>query len=104
MGKHAVELALKGKTSVMTTIERITNQPYTWSLGSVDLEKVANREKMVPSNFISTDGFSITEKCREYLSPLIEGEAYPDYQKGIPRYTKLRRELASKIINDDFPI
>ena len=26
------------------------------------------------------------------------------YQKGIPRYTKLRRELASKIINDDFPI
>ena len=104
VGKHAVELALKGKTSVMTTIERITNQPYTWSLGSVDLEKVANREKMVPSNFISTDGFSITEKCREYLSPLIEGEAYPDYQKGIPRYTKLRRELASKIINDDFPI
>ena len=61
VGRHAVELALKGKTSVMTTIERITNQPYTWGLGSIDLKKVANREKMLPTDYISTDGFGITE-------------------------------------------
>ncbi len=104
VGRHAVELALNGKTSVMTTIERMTNHPYTWSLGSVDLKKVANREKMLPADYISKDGFGITEKCREYLSPLIEGEAYPEYQKGVPHYTKPRKLLASKKINDDFPI
>ena len=45
VGRHAVELALKGKTSVMTTIERITNQPYTWGLGSIDLKKLQTVKK-----------------------------------------------------------
>ena len=66
----------------MTTIERITNQPYTWGLGSIDLKKVANREKMLPTDYISTDGFGITEKCREYLSPLIEGELIRNTKRG----------------------
>ena len=36
---------------------------------------------MLPAITFQLDGFGITEKCREYLSPLIEGEAYPEYQK-----------------------
>ena len=55
---------------------------------------------MLPADYISTDGFGITEKCREYLSPLIEGEAYPEYQKGIPKYTKLRKILLISRMTD----
>ena len=87
VGKHAVDLALMGKTSVMTTIKRMSNKPYTWGLDSVELEKVANREKMLPLEYITPDGFGITNQCREYLTPLIEGEDYPVYLNGIPTYT-----------------
>ena len=104
VGKHAVDLALMGKTSVMTTIKRISNQPYTWSLDSVNLEKVANREKMLPLEYITPDGFGITNQCREYLTPLIEGEDYPVYLNGIPTYTVPKRNLIQKKIKNDFSI
>ena len=44
-----------------------------------DLADVANVEKFMPRDFISADGFGITEKCRRYLRPLIQGEDYPAY-------------------------
>ena len=37
-------------------------------------------------NYISEDGFSITDSCREYLLPLIEGENYPPYNNGLPNF------------------
>ena len=104
VGKHAVDLALMGKTSVMTTIKRMSNKPYTWGLDSVELEKVANREKMLPLEYITPDGFGITNQCREYLTPLIEGEDYPVYLNGIPTYTVLKRNLMQKKIKNNFSI
>ncbi len=104
VGEHAVELGLSGKTSIMTTIKRITNQPYTWGLGNVDLDKVANHEKMLPQDYISSDGFGITQKCKDYLIPLIEGEDYPEYRQGIPNYTVLKRILAKKKTDNNFTI
>ena len=104
VGKHAVDLALMGKTSVMTTIKRMSNKPYTWGLDSVELEKVANREKMLPLEYITPDGFGITNQCREYLTPLIEGEDYPIYLNGIPTYTVLKRNLMQKKIKNNFSI
>ncbi|MBC6961358.1 MAG: 6-phosphofructokinase, partial [Nitrosomonas sp.] len=86
MGKAAVEYAIAGHNSVMPTIERISSSPYAWKTGMVELSKVANVEKMMPADFISEDGFGITGKCREYLSPLIEGEDYPPYKNGLPDY------------------
>ena len=37
------------------------------------------------------DGFSITDSCREYLLPLIEGENYPPYKDGLPNYVVLKK-------------
>ncbi|HBS51885.1 MAG TPA: diphosphate--fructose-6-phosphate 1-phosphotransferase, partial [Coxiellaceae bacterium] len=42
--------------------------------GWVDLTDVANVEKKMPRDFITADGFHITNKCRKYLIPLIQGE------------------------------
>jgi len=91
LGQAAVEMALEGKNSVMPAIVRISNNPYKWEIGCGELKDVANVEKMMPNNYISADGFSITDLCREYLLPLIEGENYPPYNDGLPNYVVLKK-------------
>ncbi len=90
MGEAAVEYALAGHNSVMPTIERVSNTPYSWKVGMAELANVANVEKMMPEDYISKDGFGISDACREYLSPLIEGEDYPPYKNGLPDYVRLK--------------
>ena len=97
MGKAAVEFALKGHNSVMPTVERVSSKPYKWKVGMAPLSKVANVEKMMPKNFITSDGFGITEKCREYLAPLMKGEDYPPYgTDGLPKYVTLKNVAVAK--------
>jgi 6-phosphofructokinase 1 len=97
MGKAAVEFALKGHNSVMPTVERVSSKPYKWKVGMAPLSKVANVEKMMPKNFITSDGFGITEKCREYLAPLMKGEDYPPYgADGLPKYVTLKNVAVAK--------
>lgn len=90
VGKTAVQLALRGENAVMPTIVRKSDNPYRWTVGQVSLSRVANREKMMPKSFISRDGFTITAACRRYLKPLIQGEDYPPYRNGLPRYARLK--------------
>jgi 6-phosphofructokinase 1 len=89
LGQRAVELALEGHNAVMPTIERTSDVPYAYAIGSAPLASVANVEKPMPRDFISDDGYGITEKCRRYLLPLIEGEDYPAYRGGLPVYATL---------------
>ncbi len=96
MGRAAVEFALKGHNSVMPTVERVSDAPYKWKVGMAPLSKVANVEKMMPKNFITRDGFGITEKCRAYLAPLMKGEDYPPYKDGLPQYVRLKNVAVAK--------
>ncbi len=91
LGKAAVEKAIEGKNSIMPTVVRTSNNPYAWEIGEAPLSEVANVEKMMPKDFISDDGFGITQKCKDYLYPLIQGEAYPPYKgNGMPDYVTLK--------------
>ena len=90
LGKAAVEKALEGKNSIMPTVVRESSSPYKWSIGEAPLSEVANVEKMMPMDFISDDGYGITDKCKEYLYPLIQGEAYPPYENGMPKYVTMK--------------
>ncbi len=96
MGKAAVEFALAGDNAVMPAVVRKSSSPYVWEVGKADLANVANVEKFMPRDFITEDGFGITEKCREYLVPLIEGEDYPPYEGGLPRYVTLKNMAVDK--------
>ena len=95
-GKAAVEFALKGHNAVMPAITRVSNKPYKWKIEMAPLAKVANVEKMMPRDFITEDGFSITQKCRDYLAPLIKGEDYPPYKDGLPQYVRLKNVAVAK--------
>lgn len=96
LGRKAVELALQGHNAVMPTIERLSDAPYKYRIGMAPLAKVANVEKFMPRDFISKDGFGITEKCRRYLRPLIQGEDYPRFTNGLPRYVSLKNVAVPK--------
>ena len=104
VGKAAVELAVKGVNAVMPTIVRKAAKPYKWTIGHVPLDKVANQEKKVPRDFVTEDGFGITEACRRYLEPLIAGEDYPPYKNGLPDYVKIKGVLVKRKLSTDFKI
>ncbi|MFW2457063.1 6-phosphofructokinase [Methyloversatilis discipulorum] len=98
LGRRAVELAIEGRNAVMPAIARVSDAPYAWKIDVAQLQDVANREKMMPRHFISDDGFGITDACRKYLQPLIEGEDYPPYVNGLPAYVSLKNESVPRTL------
>jgi len=104
VGKAAVEFALAGKNAVMPTIVRRSSVPYRWSIGEAPLAAIANREKKVPRNYITGDGFGITAACRRYLLPLIGGEDYPPYRAGLPAYVELKGRGVPKRLRRPFVV
>ncbi len=104
LGKAAVEMALAGDNAIMPTVVRLSDDPYAWEIGKANLSDVANVEKMMPAEYISEDGFGITDACRRYLTPLIEGEDYPPYEKGMPKYVRLKNIGVAKKLVTEFKI
>lgn len=106
VGRAGVQMALSGKNAVMPAIVRTSapGKKYKWKIEEAPLERVANVEKKVPRNFITRDGFGITDSCRDYLAPLIEGENYPPYKDGLPVYTKLKKVMVPKKLKKRFNI
>jgi ATP-dependent phosphofructokinase / diphosphate-dependent phosphofructokinase len=105
VGRAAVEFAIAGKTAVMPAIRRLSDSPYRWDIIEAPLSEVANHEKMLPTDFISADGFGITEAARRYLAPLIVGEAYPPFKRnGLPDYVKLQNAAAPKKLTSAFAV
>lgn len=96
LGKAAVEFAIKGKNAVMPIIIREQDEPYKWSIGEIELAKVANQEKEMPADFIDESGMGVTKACLTYLRPLISGEAYPPYVNGMPDYVRLKNNITDK--------
>ena len=96
VGKAAVEYASSGENAIMPIIVRKKTKPYSWEVGKVALSKVANIEKKMPRNFISKDGFGITQSCKNYLSPLIQGEAWAPFEDGVIQTASLKNKLVRK--------
>ena len=101
VGKAAVQFALKGMNATMPVIVRTADAPYRWKIEAAPLDRIANREKTMPPNFIRKDGYGITAAARRYLEPLIRGEANPTYGRdGLPRYVALKNVLVGRKLAD----
>ncbi|GAB0148272.1 6-phosphofructokinase [Marichromatium gracile] len=96
MGRAGVEFALAGHNAVMPTVRRLSNDPYAWEVGEAPLAEVANVEKFMPKEFISADGYGITQACKDYLIPLIQGEDYPPFERGLPKYVTLQNRAVER--------
>ena len=104
VGRAAVEFAIAGRNAVMPAIRRISDSPYRWDIIEAPLSAVANQEKLLPAEFISADGFGITEPARRYLAPLIVGEAFPPFKNGLPDYVRLQNVAVPKKLATPFAI
>jgi 6-phosphofructokinase 1 len=104
VGRAAVEFAIAGRSAVMPAIRRLSDSPYRWDIIAAPLAEVANQEKLLPPDFISDDGFGITDAARRYLAPLIVGEAYPPFKNGLPDYVKLQNVAAPKKLTTEFAV
>ncbi len=102
LGKRAVVYASEGRTTLMPAIRRLSDAPYKWDIVPADLNQIANVEKSLPRDYITEDGYGITEKARRYLAPLIEGEDYPPYSNGMPKYVRLKNALVPRKLPSDW--
>jgi 6-phosphofructokinase len=100
LGAKAIEFAFAGKTDVMMTVERQSAHPYRWTVNCAPLSEVSNVENKMPRDFINESGTGITQKCREYMLPLIQGEDYPPYKDGVPVFAKLKLISEPKKLED----
>ena len=97
LGLESIKVAKLDNNNIMLTIKSTKiKQKYKWSISSTNLNNVANVEKMLPKNFIKSNGFEITRSCKEYISNLIQGEDYPSYDNGVPQYAKLECKTIKK--------
>ena len=104
VGRAAVEFAIAGKNAVMPAIRRVSDSPYRWDIIEAPLSAVANQEKLLPAEFISSDGFGITEPARRYMAPLIVGEAFPPFKNGLPDYVRLQNVAVPKKLTTPFAL
>ncbi len=92
VGYTAVSAAILGKTGVVIAIKRLSDEPYKVSFEAVDVDKVANVARVVPDDYINERGNFVTEKFIKYIKPLVQGEIYPEYENGVPKFLGLGLE------------
>ncbi len=92
IGRAAVSAALEsGKSGVMMTFRRISNNPYRVEIDTADISKIANQEKKFPREWINSDGNNVTIDALNYFLPLIQGEPEIEYRNGIPVHFRLNQ-------------
>lgn len=89
-GRRAVELAFRGESGCMVTIERVSDSPYRVQYGMAPLAEVAVRAKPMPDAYINAAGNFVTAECLDYLRPLL-GE--------VPEYVTLEKKFVQQPAN-----
>jgi 6-phosphofructokinase len=100
-GKAAVKAAMSGINGKMITLVREKGPKYKCTTVYVELSDAAKGEKMVPKEYINQRGNHITQACRDYISPLIKGEApFTIGKDGLPVYVRLAKKPVEKKLQD----
>lgn len=87
IGKAAARLGATGETAKMMCYHR--SEPYHITIQAHDISEIANVEKTVPLEWITSSRNDLTQEAIHYLKPLIQGEVHIDYQNGIPHYASI---------------
>ena len=90
VGGAAVLAASQGKSGVAVTLVRISDKPYQWTTGTVEIEKIANLEKKIPVSWINDTHTDMLAPFYDYARPLIQAELPPFYVDGLPYHISLK--------------
>ncbi|MDE7439581.1 MAG: 6-phosphofructokinase [Clostridia bacterium] len=88
-GGAAVKAAFEGKTGLVITLHRVSDDPYMCVAEEADVHLIANVEKKVPLEWITKDGTYVTQELVHYIMPLIQAEITPLWVNGLPRHVRL---------------
>ena len=96
-GQMAVRYAMKGQNGKMVTLVRRDGPKYKCTTGLAELRDVAGGEKKVPREFINEKGNHITDAMRDYVRPLVQGQAAVRIDKdGLPVFVRLAKKAVEK--------
>jgi len=97
-GKAAVDAVLAGEHGKMVTLVRDeTGGRYTCTTGLAPLREVANGEKLLPREYINDAGNGVTDAFRDYLRPLVQGQADVEIgPDGLPVFVRLAKRMVAK--------
>lgn len=93
LGQAAVKYAAEGMTAVMSTIKRVSNDPYQWIIEPENVSLIANQAKTIPLEWITPEKNDVTPEMEAYLKPLIIGEVSLQYKDGLPMYLPVNHLL-----------
>lgn len=93
LGQAAVKYAAEGMTAVMSTIKRVSNDPYQWIIEPENVSLIANQAKTIPLEWITPEKNDVTPEMEAYLRPLIIGEVSLQYKDGLPMYLPINHLL-----------
>ncbi len=88
-GGAAVKAAFEGKTGLVITLKRVSDDPYMCVAEAADVHEIANVEKKVPPEWITEDGTYVRQELVHYIMPLIQAEITPLWVNGLPRHVRL---------------
>ena len=96
-GQMAVKAALDGENGKMITLVREDSPEYKCTTGLAELADVANGEKKVPPEYINKAGNHITDAMRDYVRPLVHGQAPIKIgADGLPVFMRFERKPLEK--------
>ena len=72
-----------------TTINELKKLKKFCTTDVADVSEIANYEKKVPLEWISSSGNYVTDDFINYVRPLIQGELSPTMVKGLPAHIQL---------------
>lgn len=93
LGQAAVKYAAESMTAVMSTIKRVSNDPYQWIIEPENVALIANQAKTIPLEWITPEKNDVTPEMEAYLRPLIIGEVSLQYKDGLPMYLPVNHLL-----------
>ncbi len=89
LGNAAADRVINGFSGEMACIKRTSNKPYQIEVVFSPINKIANRVKFVPREWITEQGNDVTHELIDYVMPLVQGEMPVTYHNGIPVHFKL---------------
>lgn len=93
IGEEGVRCALRGMTGKVVVFHRICDMPYTISIDYTDAENVANKEKLMPKEYINVTGNNIQDTALSYFLPLIQGEISHITENGLPKHFTIHETI-----------
>jgi 6-phosphofructokinase len=92
IGKQSVIFVKKNMSGVMLTLvcDSEFSEPYSFSIGSCPLERVAGRERPLPSHYVTATGTQVTPSYKAWLRRIV-GSDIAGYPDGITLLGKIAR-------------